>query len=158
MDYNFSIEGLAASGSKLTLRHAIELERRLEMHPTDTVARVQLIGYYFNEVAEAATLTNRVRHIGWFIKNRPEHPILSTPFSRLDHLADEESAYKLVKTMWLEQVNVPGQEVGILLAAAYFLFRADPKLAKFYLLRVVSQSPENLSAQIGLKTLESRNV
>ena len=59
---------LLTKGEKLTPAAVDNLEGRLKRKPRDEAARLQLLGYYANEPAEANRRL-RVRHILWVLKN-----------------------------------------------------------------------------------------
>lgn len=61
---------LLTKGEKLTPAAVDNLEGRLKKKPRDEEARLQLLGYYTNEPAEANRRL-RARHILWVLKNDP---------------------------------------------------------------------------------------
>jgi len=135
--------GLAMTGRNLSQEAVRKLESGLESVPDDVEARTKLLGYYFlrahgsREAKEA-----RQRHILWLIGNRPEAPILETPFAQLDATLDG-SAFAEGKQAWLSQVAREPNNAAILgKAAAYLLFQ-DPAAAESLYKRAEAAEPQN---------------
>jgi tetratricopeptide (TPR) repeat protein len=133
----------AIAGRKLSAEAARELEAQVQSSPDDVEARSKLLGYYFlrahtSEEARAA----RQQHILWLIRNRPETPILETPFAGLDPIL-ESSAYEEGKKAWLEQVERDPKNAAILGRAALYLLLHDPALAEGLYKRAEAAEPAN---------------
>jgi hypothetical protein len=111
--------------------------------PDDVEARTQLLGYYMRlafsspEAKEA-----RRQHILWLINNRPDAPVLSTPFARLDmHL--DSSAYEEGRKAWLDQVDRQPKNAALLGSAAAYLLLNDSGTAASLLQRAEAAEPQN---------------
>lgn len=133
----------AMAGRNLSEEAVRNLEGRLESAPDDVEGRSQLLGYYFlrahgSEAAKEA----RQRHILWLIANRPDAPILGTPFAQLDHILDG-SAFEQGKQAWLGQVDREPQNAAILGKAAAYLLFEDPAAAESLYKRAEAAEPRN---------------
>lgn len=135
--------GLAMAGRNLSQEAVRSLESGLESAPDDVEARTRLLGYYFlrahgsSEAKEA-----RQRHILWLIGNRPEAPILDTPFAQLDAILDG-SAFAEGKQAWLSQVAREPENAAILGKAAAYLLFDDPAAAESLYQRAEAAEPRN---------------
>ncbi len=134
---------LAMAGRNLSAETARELELHTQSSPDDIEARSKLLGYYFlrahtSEEARAA----RQQHILWLIRNRPDTPILDTPFAHLNAIL-ESSTYAEGKQVWLDQVERQPKNPEILgRAAAYFLLH-DSATAESLYRRAEAVEPQN---------------
>lgn len=125
------------SGKSLGRAQAEDVERHLDEHPDDLVARQKLLifyaangtRFYDPEIVVAA----RRKHILWMIAHHPEEPwlgqspgLLNPP---LDQIADPDG-YAQAKKLWLALVAKPDVPVAVLSNAAAFLADADTPLAE----------------------------
>jgi tetratricopeptide (TPR) repeat protein len=134
---------LAMTGRNLSAEDARSLEIQVKAAPDDVAARTELLGYYMRlafssqEAREA-----RQQHILWLIRNRPEAPILSTPYAGLDHHLDG-SAFEEGRKAWLAQVDRQPKNAAILgSTAAYLLFDDSDAAARLYQ-RAEAAEPQN---------------
>jgi tetratricopeptide (TPR) repeat protein len=134
---------LAMTGRNLSAEAAQKLEIQVKAAPDDVAARTQLLGYYMRlafssrEAQEA-----RQQHILWLIRNRPEAPVLSTPFASLDmHL--DSSAYEEGRKSWLDQVDLQPKNAAVLGRAAGYLLLNDSDAAARLYQRAEAAEPQN---------------
>jgi len=134
---------LAMTGRNLSTDAARSLETQVKAAPDDVEARTRLLGYYmrlaFNspEAREA-----RQQHILWLIRNRPDAPILSTPYARLDRHLDS-SAYEEGRKAWLDQVDHQPKNAEVLGRAAAYLLLNDSEAAASLYQRAEAAEPQN---------------
>ena len=134
---------LAMTGRNLSAEDARSLEIQVKAAPDDVAARTQLLGYYMRlafssqEAREA-----RQQHILWLIRNRPDAPILSTPFASLDRHLDG-SAYEEVRKAWLDQVDRQPENAAVLGRAAAYLLIHDSDTAASLYQRAEAAEPQN---------------
>lgn len=135
--------GLAMEGRNLSAEAARSLEIQVKAAPDDVAARTELLGYYMRlafssqEAKEA-----RQQHILWLIRNRPDAPILSTPFAQLNHVLDT-SAYEEGRKAWMDQVDRQPENAAVLGAAAAYLLLADSDAAASLYQRAEAAEPQN---------------
>ena len=142
---------LAMTGRNLSAEAARSLETQVKAAPDDVEARTKLLGYYMQlafssqEAREA-----RQQHILWLIRNRPEAPILSTPFAHLDSHLDGP-AYEEGRKAWLDQVDLQPKNAAVLGRAAAYLLLADSDAAASLYQRAEAAEPQNpeWSRQLG---------
>jgi hypothetical protein len=133
----------AVAGLDLSDQEARELESRVAAAPDDVDARSRLLGYYssrrfrFGEAREA-----RQGHILWLIRNRPETPVLGTPFANLDAIL-EPSAYAEGRKAWQEQMERQPKNATILGNAADYLLLHDAATAENLYKRAEAVDPQN---------------
>jgi len=131
------------AGRNLSAEAAQKLELQVKAAPDDVAARTQLLGYYMRlaftspEAREA-----RQQHILWLIRNRPDAPVLSTPFARLDmHL--DSSAYEEGRKAWMDQVERQPKSAAILASAAAYQLLSDSAAAESLYQRAEAAEPQN---------------
>ncbi len=134
---------LAMTGRNLSAEAARSLEIQVKATPDDVAARTELLGYYMRlafssrEAREA-----RQQHILWLIRNRPEAPVLSTPFAHLDSHLDG-SAFEEGRKAWLDQVDRQPTNAAVLGRAAAYLLLADSDAAASLYQRAEAAEPQN---------------
>lgn len=134
---------LAMRGRNLSAEAARSLESQVKAAPDDVAARTELLGYYMllahssQEAKEA-----RQQHILWLIRNRPDAPILSTPYARLDRHLDS-SAYEEGRKAWLDQVDRQPENAAVLGRAAAYLLIHDSDTAASLYQRAEAAEPQN---------------
>lgn len=130
----------AVAGMDLSDEAARDLESRVAAAPDDVDARSKLLGYYFNR--SWGDRKPRRQHILWLIHNRPEAPVLRTPFGHLDAILDS-SAYEEGKKAWLEHAGREPKNVTILGHAAAYLLLHDSATAESLYKRAEAAEPQN---------------
>ncbi|HWM91237.1 MAG TPA: RNA polymerase subunit sigma-24 [Thermoanaerobaculia bacterium] len=134
---------LAMSGGDLSEEAVQKLERQLESAPDDAETRSRLLGYYFlHSRAFGEARKARQQHILWLIRNRPEAPILETPFAHLDAIL-ESSAYAEGKKAWLAQVDRQPKNTAILGHAAAYSLLHDMETAESLYRRAEAAEPQD---------------
>jgi tetratricopeptide (TPR) repeat protein len=134
---------LMMAGGDLSEEAARKLESQVEATPGDVDARTELLGYYFlrahtSRDAKAA----RQKHILWLIHNRPDAPVLGTPYAQLDAIL-ESSAYAEGRKAWLEQVEREPENAAILGRAAAYSLIHDSATAEALYKRAEAADPRN---------------
>lgn len=134
---------LAMTGRNLSADAVRSLETQVKAAPDDVTARTQLLGYYFRSARTSPEAQEaRQQHILWLIRNRPDAPILSTPFARLDMRLDS-SAYEEGRKAWLDQVERQPKNAAVLGSAAAYLLLNDPGAAESLYQRAEAAEPQN---------------
>lgn len=121
-----------------------KLESQVAANPDDVGARTQLLEEHYFLRADRSTkaMAARQQHILWLIRNRPDAPVLDTPYAHLDAIL-ESSAYAEGKQAWMEQVDRDPTNAAILgHAAAYFLLH-DSAAAEDLYRRAEAAEPQN---------------
>ncbi|HEX5719180.1 MAG TPA: RNA polymerase subunit sigma-24 [Thermoanaerobaculia bacterium] len=133
----------AMAGRKLSEEAVRNLESRLEAAPDDLEARAELLGYYSRRAYGSKEAKEaRQRHILWLIDNRPDAPILGSPYTQLDATLDG-SAFTEGKQAWLKQVAREPESAEILGKAAAYLLFEDRALAESLYKRAEAADPRN---------------
>ena len=133
----------AMTGSRLSEQEAQKLESQVAASPGDVDARTRLLGYYFLRAHTSDDARSaRQEHILWLIRNRPDAPILETPYARLDPILDG-SAYEKGRKAWLEQVDRDPKNAARLGLAASYLLIHDSALAESLYKRAEAADPQN---------------
>ncbi len=134
---------MVKQGESLSDTEAQQLEEHLRGHPNGVEARVILLGYYWkraNDSPQAAKA--RQAHILWLAQNRPEEPVLGTPYAMLHPLIDGE-AFSKAREILLQQVRKHPKNARILANARDFLSVYDEATAVELAKRVLSLEPGN---------------
>lgn len=142
---------LIMSGRDLSAEAVRNLELQVKSAPDDVAARTQLLGYYFRNARTSQEAKEaRQQHILWLIRNRPDAPILSTPYASLDGHSDG-SVYEDGKKSWLDQVDRQPNNAAILGRAAAYLLLSDSATAESLYRRAEAAEPQNpeWSRQLG---------
>src|ERR1043165_8150514 len=92
---NNAPEALAMSGEGMTNAEATVQEARLRVNPNDIGTRTKLLGYYHARMRGAGKWPNPASgayaaNILWLIRNRPEAPVLGTPFAEFLKYDDQQ--------------------------------------------------------------------
>lgn len=146
---------LMIAGRNLSAEAARELELQLKSSPNDVDSRSKLLAHYFllahsSEEAKAA----RQQHILWLIRNRPDAPILDTPYTSLDPIEDS-SAYAEAREAWLAQVDREPKNPEILGRAAGYMLLHDSASAESLYKRAEAAEPQNPEWSMSLGRLYS---
>jgi len=133
----------AMAGRKLSEEAVRNLESGLEAAPDDVEARAKLLGYYLlRSYGSAEAKEARQRHTLWLINNRPDAPVLGSPYTQLDATLDG-SAFTEGKQAWLNQVAREPENAAILGKAAAYLLFEDRALAESLYKRAEAAEPQN---------------
>ncbi|MCS6829671.1 MAG: hypothetical protein RMM08_02220 [Armatimonadota bacterium] len=156
------IQELINQGERLSDAEARQLEEHLRRNPDDVKARVKLLGYYwkFSLDSQQAAAKARQSHILWLAQNRPEEPVLGTPYAMLHPPVDGE-AFHRVRDALLQQVQKNPGNVRILANARDFLSVHDRPKAVELAKRVWSlapHNPEHAESLAHLYEMEARNT
>lgn len=135
-DYRMAIEG-----SRISAEEAAQLEEALAERPDDYSARVQLLGYYFLQQAEAAQETRR-KHVMWIIQNHPGAKLAGSPYLQLNSIRDTGS-YERARDLWLQQIEFHAHDPQVLGNAARFFLLHDRERAEDLLKKAQSLDPAN---------------
>ncbi len=134
---------VAMQGFELSAPKARSLEQQILKNPNDVTSRIKLLGYYQNaSFTSKEASTARQNHILWLIRNRPEHPVHSSPFAQLNPDFDG-SAYETGKKAWIELLKRRPKEAVLLGNAASYFLLYDDALAEGFLQRAESADPQN---------------
>lgn len=122
----------AMSGARLSEEEVGKLESQVAASPGDVAARIRLLGYYFLHARTGESRAALQGHVLWLIRNRPDAPILGTPYGHLDAILDG-SAYEEGKAAWMEQVDrEPKNAERLGLAASYLLLHDGVEAERLY--------------------------
>jgi tetratricopeptide (TPR) repeat protein len=134
---------LAMTGGKLSPEAAGALELQVKAAPDDVEGRIKLLGYYFLRAHTSPEARSaKQEHVLWLIRNRPDAPILETPYARLDNVL-ERSAYEEGKKAWMEQVGRQPQNAALLGRAAGYFLLSDSAMAESLYRRAEAAEPQN---------------
>jgi TonB family protein len=112
-----------APKAELTAERASELEVKLQSNPEDLNSRIDLLTFY----RLTKSSESYMRHMMWFIENRPEYPGLDN-YARLLRQGgplNTPAEYEQAKTAWETQLAKPHDSGLVLLNAAGFLEASD---------------------------------
>lgn len=130
-------------GESLSDAEAQQLEEHLRREPNDVKVRVKLLGYYWKRADDSPQAAKaRQAHILWLAQNRPEEPVLGTPYAMLHPPMDGE-AFSKAREILLQQVRKHPKNARILANARDFLSVYDEAKAVELAKRVLSLEPDN---------------
>ncbi len=130
-------------GERLSEAEAQQLEEQLRRNPSDVIARVKLLGYYGRMALDSRqAAAARRAHILWLAQNRPEEPVLGTPYAML-HPSMDGAAFIRVRSILLQQVQKHPKNVRILANARNFLGVYDRRTAIALAQRALALEPNN---------------
>lgn len=139
----FDVSKAVLTGYRLNAKDAAGLEATVAADANDLLARTKLLAYYFKKQdGSAAVRENRLKHVLWVIRHRPESGIAGLPECRLDPF-DSKEGYAQASQLWREQVQAHPRSIPVLHNAANFFRTADPELALRYMEQVQSLEPAN---------------
>ena len=146
---------LAMAGRMLTDDQAAMLEKRIEENPADIDVRILLLGKYGERQFRPIDLEEqRLRHVEWIVRHRPDHAIAGLPFAQF-YSGINQSNYQCIKDLWLEQVERRNEEVAVLANAAKFFVIEDKEIAERFLLVALEIRPTDRRLRQSLAQLYS---
>lgn len=152
------IESLALEGTSLSLSDVSQLEESIGRDSSNVEIRIRLLGFYFlNSFGQCSNLSkSRCDHIAWFIKNSPSHPIMTTPFVKVEDDCENWDSYEFLKDVWMKELGQRDDQLEFLLAAAYFFFNVEFEIARRFLLLAEQLAPNNCDIKAGKNILFER--
>ena len=122
MFYSFLDELLETS--RLAPAEVARLETELIRNPGDLFARARLLTHYFQYASR-----QRLDHILWVVKNRPESKLAGSPMVRIlpgDDPLNTRSDYEAVRMVWVANVERHADNAAVLGNAALFFEAEEP--------------------------------
>lgn len=92
------------AGRCLQAQEIANLETIVEANPSDTIARVQLLGYY--SLSKKLENTNYLSHALWIVENVSGGPVADfVAYGSHGLKRKSNKIYELIKDRWLKQVE-----------------------------------------------------
>jgi hypothetical protein len=134
---------LFIQGVRLSNEDAAKLEAQLKSDPDDFDARLQLLGYTFQQRhTDADAKASHANHVAWAIKNHPDATWGNLPYMLVDQILNPEG-FIAARTLWLEQVKAHAESAQVHANAATFFTFADRERAAELLERAEELEPES---------------
>lgn len=122
---SFDIEGLAREGQQFTEQQVADAERDVEKNPDQIDQRFRLAAYYWrNQFHSDVSKDAHVRHVLWFIQNKPASQEAGSVYVRLDHIL-QPRGYGQAEKLWLEHLQRDEKNIAIITNAAAFFTIAN---------------------------------
>jgi tetratricopeptide (TPR) repeat protein len=131
----------AQQGQAMTEQEAAAAEAHVAENPTDLETRHKLLGYYKVHMSEAM-VERKSDQVLWFIRNRPEDPILATAYADLQ-MPLEYKTWELAKAAWEEQIEAMPKNPRVLTNAARMAMRKEREMVTDLLQRACDLEPDN---------------
>lgn len=145
---------IALYGENLESKTVSELESKLKVNGQDTISRLKLLGYYYSRNLESRSIASRVRHICWFIEQRPDHQILNSPYGIFER-SRSYRAYLKIRRKWLSVVPCTGVTRALSNAASFFICNGELDSAKEVFTLAQSLEPANPDWYRGLARVQT---
>jgi tetratricopeptide (TPR) repeat protein len=135
---------LFMQGVRLSAEDAAKLEEQVKSDPDDFDARLQLLGYTFQQRhTDADAKASHANHVAWAIKNHPDARWGSLPYMLIDQILNPEG-FIAARTLWLEQAKAHAESAQVHANAATFFTFADRERAAELLQRAQALEPDSL--------------
>jgi hypothetical protein len=131
----------AQQGQAMSEQEAAAAEAHLAEHPNDLETRHKLLGYYKTHLGPD-TVERKGAQILWFIRNRPEDPILATAYADLVMPTDQKT-WDVARVAWEEQIEAQPKNARVMVNAAKMAMRKDRDMVTNLLLRARELEPDN---------------
>lgn len=119
---------VARMGAKLDRQAVVLLEAALAKDAEDLETRIQLIGYYNAQRHGALEArSTHAKHVLWLIEHQPEHPLISTPYCRIDTI-HRPTDYSRGKQLLLSHLQSRPNDLNLLANAANYFTLQDKNL------------------------------
>jgi len=141
---------IVREGYRLGKAEADKLEAALEANPDDLTARTKLLGFYYRRptldlLGPEATLAARRRHILWLIEHRPESEaagLADAVIDRAVHPLADQDGYEQAAKLWMQKVQLAGNNTRVLGNAARFFQLSDRERAEAILKQAQQVAPK----------------
>jgi len=142
-DANRVIE-LTMSGDSLSPEEAAALEKTLDKNPLDLDSRILLLGYYWRRKYKSPEVREvRIKHIAWFVDNRPEHRVAGLSQMDVHQGIDSLRHYIDIRARWNAQIASHQSDIDVLYNAAQFFFLQEKEIAEQCFLRAKELDTHN---------------
>ena len=133
-----------SEGERLSPEDVAQLERQVNRRPSDILARVQLLSYYFfRRFDDEQAAQAHLRHVTWMVTHHPESEACSLLVMKVNGASFRE-AHKQIKEQWLRQVADHPDDPGVVANAALFMAScADPDTWRDLYRRAHELDPKN---------------
>jgi len=134
---------VSMAGALLTDEEVRTLEEGLQAHPDDTWAHSMLIGHYGSGRFHPGAAAKRwEEHVLWFVKNAPEHPVISSPDAALDPMINQD-AFREASRLLKERLHAEPNNVRLLYNVGKFLLHHENDFAVECLKKCTALEPSN---------------
>ena len=139
---------------KLDADKAADLEKKLEVDPTDLLTRFKLLLYYTKTAIVQPELREiKKRHVLWIVQNQPGYG--NSMLHGYMKFVRTDVEYEEIKSLWLKKIEANPTDLDILFNAARFLSLEDTDLATEILTKGKKIDPNNPKWAIQLGHLYS---
>lgn len=144
---------LAILGASLNDEDINQLEKQVQIDPSDITSRIKLLGNYFLRQQFSEEIdARRMRHIEFMIKNHPERKISGSAFIEIFDGADVSH----FKVLWMNSLNERANDPVVHLNAAHFFGLSDKDFSEKLFLEALEIDPEDRRARLSLAQFYQR--
>jgi tetratricopeptide (TPR) repeat protein len=134
---------LFMQGVRLSAEDAVKLEEQVKSDPDDFDARLQLLGYTFQQRhTDADARASHANHVTWVITNHPDATWGNRPYLQVDHILNPDG-FAATRTLWLNQLKAHEKSAQVHANAATFFMFADRDRAAELLERAEDLDPKS---------------